>query len=278
MIAYAVPIECAKPAQTVWTTRVLSRPFPLGEKTYEPLLGSLEVLPVFVVKTNHEAKDEGEWGLEWAVVGESGGGNDEQVEEETKCSETDDDTGDSLVDEEEVVGEGITEEEEGSLEHQGQTFHDEIKVPGDHSVHLALSMSTTVNDRSTHLHLGISVKPLFAQHGYERGEEGSGQTRVKDSIDVDSSGIGASPLREGGCGTGWMVPKRGVGDDHKELIAHSLVIRLKTALNVDDESGCDRGEQTGLPGKHVNAAIEVDEGTKHSRRSRWYSSLLRIYP
>ena len=90
-----------------------------GENTPEPLSGSLEILLVFVVETNHEAKDEGERGLEWTGIGESGSGNDEQVEEDAKRGETDGDAGDNHVDGEEVVGEGIAEEEETGLEHEG---------------------------------------------------------------------------------------------------------------------------------------------------------------
>ena len=39
---------------------------------------------MLVVEPDHETNDEGEWGLEWTVIGQSGGGNDEQVDEETK--------------------------------------------------------------------------------------------------------------------------------------------------------------------------------------------------
>ena len=74
---------------------------------------------MFVVETNQEMKDEGSWRLEWTIVGKSGGRNDEEVEKETERSETYDDAGDSLVDEEEVVGKSITEEEESGLEHEG---------------------------------------------------------------------------------------------------------------------------------------------------------------
>ena len=112
-----VPIECAKPVQTI-RTRHWSRSL-LGDKTSKPLLGSLEVFLMFVVEINHKAKDEGEWGLEWTVVRESCSENDEEVEEETERSETDGDAGDNLVYEEEVVGEGIAEEGESALEHQG---------------------------------------------------------------------------------------------------------------------------------------------------------------
>ena len=80
---------------------------------------SLEILLVFVVETNHEAKDERERGLDWTIVGESGSGNDEEVEQQTKYGETNGDAGDNLVDGEEVVGEGVSKEEETGLEHQG---------------------------------------------------------------------------------------------------------------------------------------------------------------
>ena len=44
--------------------------------------------------------------------------DDEQVEKGTERGETDGDAGDNLVDGEEVVGEGITEEKETGLEHE----------------------------------------------------------------------------------------------------------------------------------------------------------------
>jgi len=84
-----------------------------------PLLGSLEVPLVFVVKANQVAEEEREGGLEWTVVGKGSSRHNEQVEEEAKCCETNYNTGNSFVDEEEVVGEGITKKEESCLEHEG---------------------------------------------------------------------------------------------------------------------------------------------------------------
>ena len=72
-----------------------------------------------VVETNQEAKDEGDGGLKWTVVGKSSGGDYEEVKEETEYSEADEDAGDGLVDEEEVVGKSVTEEEESDLKHEG---------------------------------------------------------------------------------------------------------------------------------------------------------------
>ena len=201
---------------------------------------------MFVVKTNQEAKDEGNWRLERAVIRKGGGGDNEEVEEEAERSETDEDAGYNLVDEVEVVGKSIAEEEKGNLEHQGQRFHDKVEAPGIHSVDLALPMPTTIDKGSTHLDLGIAVEPLFSQHGDKRCEEGGGQTRVKDGLNADSSGIGAAPLRESGICGGRNVPKRGIGDNLEELEAHLTVIRLEITLNIDDESRCNRREQTGL--------------------------------
>ena len=82
-------------------------------------------------------------------------------------------------------------------------------MPGVHSIHLALSIPTAVDDRSTLLHLRIAVEPLFTQHREERGEKGSGQTCVKDGLDTDNIGVRAGPLREGCNGTSFGM--RGVG-------------------------------------------------------------------
>ena len=158
---------------------------------------------MIIVEANHEADDEGDWGLEWTVVGESGSGGDEQVEEDTERCKTDYDPGDDTFDSEEVVGEGITEKEESGLEHERQTFHDEVEVPCDHSIHLTLPMAATIDDRPAHLCLRVTVEPLLAQHGNERGEERSGQTRIEDSLDVYYGGVGTRPLRESRIEVGW---------------------------------------------------------------------------
>ena len=244
-----IPIGCAYLFQTNGTTRL--RPLLLlpGEDTSTPRLGSLEVLLVFVVEANQEVKNEGERGLEGAVVGECSSGNNEQIKEDTKCGETDGDAGDNLVDGEEVVGESISEEEESGLEHEGQTFHDQGEAPDDHSVHLALSMPTAINCGSAHLRLSITVKPLFTQHGEEGGEEGSGQTRVKDGLDVYGGGVGAGPLRKSGGGISIDKPERDVEHNPGDGVVQLLIIRLEVLLDVDDKGGSDRREQTGLSPK-----------------------------
>ena len=68
---------------------------------------------------NQKSKDKGGGSLEWAAVGRSSGENDGEVEEKTDCRGIDDNTCDNFVDEEEVIGEGVTEEEWEGLEHEG---------------------------------------------------------------------------------------------------------------------------------------------------------------
>ena len=109
-------------------------------------------------------------------------------------------------------------------------------------------MSAAIDNGSAHIDLRVTIEPLLAQHGDKRGEEGSNQTRIKGGRDVDDSRIGATPSSESGSGSGvgWNVPNRDIGHDHKEVVAQLCAIRLKVALNVDDEGGCNCGEQTGL--------------------------------
>jgi len=93
---------------------------------------------------------------------------------------------------------------------------------------------------------------------------------------MDDGAVGAVPLWKGGVETSWNVPKRGTGDNLEERVVHFLKIRFELALNVDDESGCDRGEQTGLfPtwGSHKDRGAC---GGKHSQRSTCCSNLHRI--
>ena len=178
-----ISIDSIEIAQTMESNSPCLRRLPSPkecENVLKPLPRSAEIPPVLVVKPNHESDDEGGRGLEWAVVGEGGGGNDEQVEEETEGCETDHHTGDGSIEEEEVVGECIAEEEESNLKYEGQRFHHEVEVPGDHSVQSEDSIPTAIGDGSAHLHLGKPVEPLLTQGCNECSEEGGSQTGVKD--------------------------------------------------------------------------------------------------
>jgi len=107
-------------------------------------------------------------------------------------------------------------------------------------------MPTAIDNGSAHLNLRITIEPLLAQHGDKRGEERSSQTAVKDGLDADDNGIGAGPFRKSGIGASWNSPKLDGCDKLEKIVAHLLVIRLEVLLNVDNESGCNCGEQTGL--------------------------------
>ena len=83
---------------------------------------------MFVVGTDQEAKDKKDWHFGWGIVGKGSGASYEEVEEYTE-RQAYDDAGNGLVDGEEVVGKGITKEEQVSSKRKGQTFNIEIEVP-----------------------------------------------------------------------------------------------------------------------------------------------------
>ena len=74
-------------------------------------------------------------------------------------------------------------------------------MPGDHPVHLSLPIPTTIDRRSAHLHLSVTVGPLLAQHDDERGEDGNGQAQAESGMEVDGGGIGVITLRKSSVGT-----------------------------------------------------------------------------
>ena len=81
---------------------------------------------------------------------------------------------------------------------------------------------------------------------------------------MDDSRIGATPSSESssGGGVGWNAPNRDTGYDHEEVVAQLCVIRLEVALNIDDESGCNCGEQTGLYPQKNQLNTVTDLGAK----------------
>ena len=77
---------------------------------------------------------------------------------------------------------------------------------------------------------------------------------------MDDGRIGSSPLRESGAGVRRGVSKRDIGDNREDGVAELCVIWLKRALHVENESGCDRGEQTSLFRKsQINTANRVNK-------------------
>ena len=145
-----------------------------------------EVLLAFV---DHEADEGGERDLQWTVVRRGGSRENEQIEED-ECGETGD-SGDDVVDSEQIVGEDKTEEH--LLGYQRETLHREVKVAGNHPAHFVCSVSIMPNRRPARLGLGVTFGPLLVQCGDERGEEGSGQD---DGLYMGGGGIEASPLTQ----------------------------------------------------------------------------------
>jgi hypothetical protein len=217
------------------------------------------MLLAFPDQAKHETNEKGKRGLKWAVVGEAGSEDDEDVEEETGHGETEDDPCDQIVDGKEVFRKGTTEEEKRGLEHERQNFHDEVEMPGGDSIDLALSIPTAINKGSMHVDLGVAVDPLLAEHGDEGREEGSGQTREEDGLDADEVGIGASP-RGVRIGLGWDFQTLGAGHNPKNVVTQLVVIRLELGLNGGDETSCNCGEQTSLWSEGTQLKIATGTG------------------
>ena len=137
-----------------------------------------------------------------------------------------------------------------------------IEVPGDHPVHLAQSVPITINDRSTHLRVGVTVEPLFSQHGDERGKKSGTQTCIKDRFNVDNGRIGTSPLGQNEMEVGWRVAEGDVGDNRKYNVARLGEIRLELALDVDNESGCYCREQASLFSQEIQINTTKEAGKK----------------
>jgi hypothetical protein len=62
----------------------------------------------------------------------------------------------------EIEEDGTIEEEESDLKHDGQAFHNNLEMPGDHPAHLALPVPTAIDYRPAHLYSGITLEPLFS--------------------------------------------------------------------------------------------------------------------
>jgi len=184
--------------------------------------------------------------LIWAALGSCTNDKDENVEDDAKRGETKDNGCDGDIDRPEVTRERATEKQQCNLQHQRQRLHHIVEVPGDDTVELALSILAAFDGIPSQVGRCISVQPLLSKHREEGGEEGSSETCVKDRLDLDDRMWGAGPLREGRS----VVSKGGIVDleDKDAEESGGLVVRIgsELRLDVDDECGCDRREQTGL--------------------------------
>ena len=63
---------------------------------------------------------------------------------------------------------------------------------------------------------------------------------------MDDGGIRTTPSGKSGIGACRNLTELCAGNNGEEGVAHLGVVGLKLALDIDNECGCDRGEQTGL--------------------------------
>ena len=121
-----------------------------------------------------------------------------------------------------------------------------VKAPHDDTVEFPLSVLATFNGSPSHIGRRVSVQPLLAKHRKEGREKCSGETGVKDGLDLDYRARRACPLWEGGS----VVSEGGVVDlvDEDTEESGGLITRvgLELRLDVDDEGRSDGGEQTSL--------------------------------
>lgn len=68
-----------------------------------------------------------------------------------------------------ISGQSVPKEEKRRLHDEGQAFHDELELPGDHPPHFKLPVAITVDERS----LNMEIQPLLAEHRKECGQQGT---------------------------------------------------------------------------------------------------------
>jgi hypothetical protein len=130
----------------------------------------------------------------------------------------------------------MTKQEERDLEHDGESFHRGIEMPGRHPGHLPVSMSASLCQRPAHLDLVVSVQPLLPKHGEASGENRHRETSVHRALDADVALVREFPIE------GWRInvlPKRGgvgvLDEDPEESCGRFAEIFFDVLLDVDDE-------------------------------------------
>jgi len=145
-----------------------------------------------------------------------------------------------------VSTESTGEEEQGDLEHHRKALDEKVQWPFLEPIEFALTVSATLDHRSTRI-AQVSVQPLFAQHGDERGEKGDRKARVHETGDGDDlARRGLLNGWDGGGLTGDDGLVEGEEDGTEEGRRLLVGIGLEARVDVDDESGADGREQTCL--------------------------------
>ena len=188
------------------------------------------------------AEDLGTRSLIWAALGDRACDDDEDIEEETERGHSEDNGCDGDIDLPKIAGEGTSEEQQRSLQHQRQRLHHMVEVPGDDTIEFALPVLTAFDGGTSHVGRFVTVQPLFAEHREKGGEERDGETREEDGLDVDHHVGRARPLWEGR----HVVAEGGVIDlvneDTEESDGLIVWVRLELRVDLDDECGGDGGE------------------------------------
>ena len=97
---------------------------------------------------------------------------------------------------------------------------------------------TPVCGRPVSFALPIPIEPLFPKHSEERCQEGSGQRRVENTLNLDDSRVGARPSGHGGRRISREGTGSGVEEHLEQRVVHLLVIGLEIRLYVDNKRRC----------------------------------------
>ena len=112
--------------------------------------------------------------------------DDENTEDHAKGGDTNNNRCNSGIYLPQVVGEGATEKQQHTLQHQWQQVHDVVKIPHNNAVELVLPILAAFNCGSSHISGSVLVQPLFAKHCKEGRQEGDSEACVKDGLDLDN--------------------------------------------------------------------------------------------
>jgi len=192
------------------------------------------------------ANNVGTRGLIWAAVRSCPCNDDEEVGESTERSHTKHNQPNGGVDPPQVLGEGASQQQQCSLQHQRERFQHVVEIPRHDPVQLSLTILAAFDGRPSHVDRSVSVQPLLPEHCEESGEERGGKAGVQDALNLDRRSWRAGPLWQ----SGDIATEGGIVDlvdqDTKEGGGFFVWIRLELGVDLDDECRRHGREQTSL--------------------------------
>jgi len=194
----------------------------------------------------YTAQSNGYWCLEWTLVRRCPNDHNPKVEQNPEHSEGDDNTCNGSIDGRHVLTQSTSEEEEGSLEHDRETFDEEMEGPLLESIALPLTVSAAFDRRPAGVP-EVPVEPLLSQHRDKCGKERDQETRVHEPGDGDD--LAGRSLLDGRDSGRFVRDGRLVeGEKDRTEEGCGLLVRigLETRVDIDDEGRTDGGEQTRL--------------------------------